>query len=61
MRHFCCFVLVGLTILATGCGGESGPKTVDSSELESFVEENADAIAKQEELNSGREDAEEEE
>jgi hypothetical protein len=50
---FSFLLLFGLSIV--GCGGESGPTTVESSELENYVADNTDAIARQEELDAARE------
>jgi hypothetical protein len=47
--------LFGLSVI--GCGGESGPTTVDSSAIESYVAENPEAVALQEELDAAAEAA----
>ncbi len=41
--------------MLVGCGGDSGPQTVDSSEVESYVAENADAVALQEQIDAAAE------
>ena len=53
--------LLALTlVVAVGCGGSTEPTSVDAGELEQFLDDNADAVAQQEALDSEREDAEDE-
>lgn len=45
---FSLLCLLGLSFV--GCGGDSGPTTVDSSEVQRYVTENPEAVAHQAEL-----------
>ncbi len=57
MRSLFLIFLVGLCI--TGCSS-SEPQTTDVSEIEQYVNENPEAVARQAELTNSREDEEEE-
>ena len=50
-------LLFGLSIV--GCGDDSSPQTMDVSEVESYVAENAEAVVRQDELDAAREAEEE--
>jgi hypothetical protein len=56
-RVLCAILILGLVSFA-GCGRSSDATSVDSSELQSYVEENADALAA-EDAAADAEDAEE--
>ena len=51
-----CFVVFGLSI--TGCGGSNEPTSVDSGELQSYVEDNAAALAAEDAAMEAEEEAE---
>lgn len=46
---FGCLFLLSLSVFV-GCGGESGPTTVDASAVEGYVQDNPEAVALQEKL-----------
>ena len=50
------FVVFGLSI--TGCGGSNEATSVDSGELQSYVEDNAAALAEEDRLMEAEEEAE---
>ena len=50
MRSFLPVLFTILTISLIGCGDNTTPQTVETSEIENYVNENADAVARQEEL-----------
>lgn len=50
-----CLVVGSILTPVLGCGGNSGPNTIDSSALETYIDENPQAVARQAEIVAERE------
>ena len=59
--HVCLVLALFLLAPVIGCGGSSEPQAVDASELQSYVDSNAEEMARQAELEAQRDSEPEEE
>jgi hypothetical protein len=50
-----CLVVGSILAPVLGCGGNAGPKTIDSSAFETYIDENPQTVARQAEIVAERE------
>jgi hypothetical protein len=63
LSHLLSAFLVACGLSVAGCGGSNEPTSIDSGELQSYVQENADALAAEDaemEAEDAAEDADDE-